>query len=93
MRIEAWSVVWSESDPYSPPEMKTQHLSGNVYGHNRFYDGTGITTTAIVAVSGGRVVTRSGSEYELGDPEPEYEAAYPNAKQRLLGTLPVSVNR
>ena len=37
----------------------------------------------------GCVVTKSGSEYELGDANPNYEAAYPNAKERLLAVVPV----
>jgi len=32
-------------------------------------------------------LTRSGSRYELGDIDPEYEKIYPNARKRLLGVL------
>lgn len=82
MRIERWSI--GVLDPYTPPELQAKSLSGEVYGHPRFDDGDKITTSAIVGVRDGRIVTRSVSEYELGEPHPEYEAAYPNAKQRAL---------
>ena len=93
MRIENWSIGTPASDPYTPPEMQVTSLSGTVYGHPRFDDGVNITTSAIVALKGGRIVTRSGSEYELGQPHPEYEAAYPNAKQRALALIPITKER
>ena len=35
----------------------------------------------------GRFITQSGSEYELGEVDPAYEAAFPGAKQRALDSL------
>ena len=46
-----------------------------------------MTTTRIVGTRDRRIVTRSGSHYELGDPQPLYEAVFPGAKQRLLANL------
>lgn len=82
MRIENWGI--SIRDPFAATELQSYHLVGKVYGHPRYKDGDDIMTTAIVGVIDGRVVTKSGSEYELGEPHPDYEALFPNAKQRVL---------
>lgn len=87
-RIENWAVVHGEADPYTPPELITQHIHGQVYGHPKFPDGCNITTSSIQAVETDRtkitVVTKSGSRYELGEVLPHYEATFPNARQRLI---------
>ena len=85
MRLENWSVV-GNSDPYAAPELASNYLSGNVYGHPSFTDGDPVTTPPIVSVTDGVVHTASGSEYRLGDIDPDYELAYPNARLELLGT-------
>lgn len=86
-RLENWCVVVGEVNPYQPPEMCTQHLAGEVYGHPNFTDGEKITTSRIVLVErdGDRVVavTGGGSRYLLGAVDPAYEAEFPNAKERL----------
>lgn len=35
----------------------------------------------------GGIQTRSGSFYRLGDPDPDYEKAFPGARDRLLEAL------
>lgn len=84
MKLENWSVTVANVNPYTPPELQAHMLHGEVYGSLKFKDGERVTTTPIVGVNGDRIVTRSGSEYALGKPHPDYEAAFPNAKQRLL---------
>ena len=42
-----------------------------------------VTTSPITAVEGGIATTLSGSQYELGEVDPQYEAAFPNARERL----------
>ena len=88
MRMENWSVVFGEVDPYTPPELATTHLRGKVYGHDRFTDGEVILTSAITGVCGDHVITTSGSAYELGEPDPEYEYLFPDAKNRVLSCHP-----
>lgn len=88
MKIDNWCVVYSHHDQYTAPERITQHLNGNVSGHPLLPDGKSITTTAIVGKMGDSIVTKSGSIYELGQVLADYESAYPDAKLRLLATLP-----
>ncbi len=73
--------------PILPPEHRGQAFDGKVYGHPRFNDGDRITTSNIIEVKNGRFITQSGSEYELGEVDPAYEAAFPGAKQRALDSL------
>ena len=84
MKLENWSVVAGMANPYQAPEQCVQCLHGTVYGHPRFEDGSSITTSRIVRAQGGIIETFSGSLYELGEVDPVYGAAYPNAKQRLI---------
>lgn len=102
MKLEKWGMVAGLYDPRKAPELQTFHLVGEVYGHPdpRFRDGTRIRTAAIVGKQDGfivspdnelgpvvLVVTESGRDYELGDPDPGYEMQFPNARNRLLGRL------
>lgn len=65
-------------------------LNGNVYGHPnpRHNDGKEITTSSVIGKRNGLVVTKSGSEYDLVDVSPDYEKTYPNAKERMMNSLP-----
>lgn len=83
MRLENWSVTGS-NDPYKVPELQTKQLQGQVYDHPRFADGMFITTSTIIRVEDGRVRTKSGSLYILGEVDPKYEFEFPNARARLL---------
>jgi hypothetical protein len=72
-RLENWRVVHaSHNDAFLPPELSGIALVGRVFGHPRFQDGREIETSAIAAVAGRIITTRSGSRYELGEPEPGY---------------------
>lgn len=86
MRITNWVLI-AHADRSPLPQGHSRKLRGDVYGHPRFPDGYRVTTTRIVGTRDGRIVTRSGSHYELGDPQPLYEAVFPGAKQRLLENL------
>ena len=70
-RLEEWSVI--SQDPYAPPEWGIS-LRGKVYGHDRFPDGEPVRTSPIVKAEGRNITTRSGSSYELGEPEASYRA-------------------
>jgi len=87
LNMENWSVVYS-GDEYTAPEMRIPILRGDVIGHPKLGDAKGITTTRIIGKRGENVVVKSGKEYILGVVESEYEKLYPNAKERLLKSLP-----
>ena len=87
MKVERWSVVSRTEYGFQPPDSESNCLQGFVTGHPSHADGKAITTSRLVGRNADRVVTRSGSEYELGEPDPAYESQYPNAKERLLEGL------
>ena len=43
-----------------------------------------VTTSSIISNADGKITTVSGSVYELGDVDPEYEKVYPNAAERIF---------
>jgi hypothetical protein len=87
IRLEKWAVIDTETDPYVAPELRRPHLHGNAFGHPRFPDGKDVTTGPIVGRRGNNPVTKSGSEYELMDVDPEWERIYPGSKDRFLKSL------
>jgi hypothetical protein len=89
IQLKNWSFTIRGSDPYKAPEQCIPVLQGNVYGHSnpKHHDGKFITTSKLVGKRNGLVVTQSGSEYELGDVDPNYDKLYPNAKERLFAQL------
>lgn len=59
---------------------------GVVWNHPSLKDGTLITTSAVVELGNGRIVTRSGSTYELGRTfNSEQQAALEAAASRSAG--------
>lgn len=87
MRLENWAVV--NTDPYRAPEDQKPHLSGKVYGHPRFEDGHDIVTSHIVSIDAVNhtVTTNSGSVYELGTVDPEWEKQFPDAANRFWNNV------
>lgn len=63
VHLENWGVT---RHPHYPPTEPC--LCGEVDGHPRFANGEHITSSPIVALHAGLVVTRSGTFYELGRP-------------------------
>jgi hypothetical protein len=86
MRLEHWSVVLRDVNPYQPPEHQKVYLHGKVYGHHNFADGEWVTTSCITGHFKGRVLTQN-SIYDLEEVDPEYEKLYPQARERLFATL------
>ena len=88
VRIDGWMVSTPEQ-PYTAPELRVRVLSGVVTGHPRHEDGKLVTTSSIKSLNPleGIIVTFSGTQYILGEPDPHYEAAFPGAKDRLLKSL------
>lgn len=85
-RLENWGLVIR--DPYSAPEMAVFSLIGNVYGDEKREPGKQVVTSYLVGKVGELVRTYSGSLYKLGEVSPEYEALFPNARERLFKSLP-----
>ena len=81
-RLDDWSWV-TNADRYTAPELVTVMLRGRVTGHPHHTDGKVVTTSAVLGQRGGRVVTSSGTEYELGKPRKAYES-----NETLLARLP-----
>ncbi|MFO1502118.1 MAG: hypothetical protein U1G07_27720 [Verrucomicrobiota bacterium] len=62
-------------------------MHGFVSGHPRCVDGKEVTTSLVVSRHGNKIVTKSGSEYELGKVDSFYESMFPNARDRILARL------
>lgn len=89
IKINNWAMVTKSLSPYHAPEQGIQCLNGNVENHPRHEPGKNVDTTEVIGQTAeSYIVTRSGSVYELGEPAPAYEKAFPNAKQRVLASLP-----
>ena len=94
VRIENWSVVPLDGDGYIPPEAGTPCLSGNVFGHPHFNDGKRVSTSAIIGRDEKEEVIICGSRrYKLGAVDPDYEREFPDAKRKLLKSLPGEQNQ
>ena len=89
MKLEGWSVCLfpDEGNVYRDPAVRVVALQGRVHEHTRFADGQTVvmavakverTTDFCIATS------RSGNRYLLGEIDPRYEAAFPNALARLV---------
>ena len=62
-------------------------MFGFIFGHPRHLDGKELLTSPVMRCRANHIVTRSGSEYELGSIDPAYERRYPDALQRLFARL------
>jgi hypothetical protein len=87
MTLQNWSLRSRPWGAVESPEQEGSCLYGLVIGHPRHRDGKPVLTSPVAARRTHCVVTRSGSEYDLGDPDPAYERLYPGARERLLERL------
>lgn len=87
--IENWALIIVTTLPYQAPEQGTPCITGEVYGHSGFADGTTITTSRVEGwdTTHKAVVTHSGSGYVLGKVSAKYERQYPDAYNRLVTAL------
>lgn len=85
-KLDNWSIVHTALSPYHAPEKYAGYarLQGLISGHPNFQDGLGVTTSRVVAVDGDVLITKSGTRYELGEVDPNYEKEFPNARERLF---------
>lgn len=87
MRLERWSLRSRPYGRWESPEEAGVCLFGHVMGHPLHQDGKEVLTTAVLHLGLDCIVTKSGSEYELGTVDPDYEQRYPRAEQRLVRAL------
>lgn len=80
-KLEKWSVVGIDRSPYDAPENHWHCLQGINEAGNQ------VVTSTVIGCRNGYVLTRSGSVYELGEVDPDYEKLYSNAKERLFKRL------
>ena len=83
MRLENWSVV-------SYYEEEGGSIHGEVYGNPKFIDGHHVVTSMVEAIDPVKrtVTTHSGSVYELGKVDPEWEKIFPDAENRFWNNNP-----
>lgn len=84
--IENWFLKFGGN--YLPPE-DHRWLYGNVFNHHRKPDGS---TTRINMFKGlhtdeNTVIGQYGGVYKIGEPAPEYESLFPNARFRFIRSL------
>lgn len=70
-RLENWYVT-DGSERYDTPALPAACLSGLVYGHPNRSDGRRVYTSPVTNAGRGRAITRSGTVYELGTPDPQW---------------------
>lgn len=86
--LRNWSIA--TENPYQAPELARP--CGLVYDHPTIPDGSHIRTSRPVARRGDVLLTESGREYRLEGIDPMYEEAFPDARERLLASLPEVVS-
>lgn len=87
--IENWALVMDRF--VKPEDIKNFRtlvgLHGQVFGHPDFEPGHYVLTSWVKGQKDDLVITKTGSEYKLGEPSPEYMAFCPNAKAELMKHL------
>ena len=86
MKLENWTLVETQNDPYKPKNQYDYRLKGVVFGHDRFDDGESNYTSRITGKKENlnMIVTSSGSVFELGEPNKKYAKKNPDAKEKLF---------
>ena len=72
-KLDNWKLVGNEFYLYTVPEDVWVYVTGRVYDHPDFIEGTRITTSRIIKVEGKFVTTSNDSTYELLEANPEYK--------------------
>lgn len=73
--LENWSVGTYNDDPYQAPELGLRCISGELYDDDRFPAGERVRTSEVefLCTKTGQAVTKSGTVYTLGTPDPRWE--------------------
>lgn len=85
VQLRQWCIVHRFT--HLPPELGST-LAGIATGHPKNLEEHFVVCSRAVGKRGELVVTASGTEYELLDPKEDYLALFPDAKSRVLRTLP-----
>jgi hypothetical protein len=70
-KLENWEIT-GDNDPFIAPECQKIYITGEIYNHPGFLDGTRITTSSIQGVEDNNIVITKNSKYELGEPDVVY---------------------
>lgn len=72
-KLENWSIVKEDSNPFLAPEIRGFILKGNIYNDNRFQNGSLIVTSTIQEINiKNRVARTRNTLYRLGEPSKNY---------------------
>ena len=93
--IRNWSVVspgeWAILKAYGPsvpPEnVMTSRIRGEIWYRPLYGNGVVLMSSPIVGLKEDDLVITLNSAYKLCDPGPEYEKAYPGARERVINSL------
>lgn len=90
-RIEQWGTV-ARGDAYDAPELHGIAVAGEYFDEEKQRTRY-IETSRLVDAEGRRVLTRSGSLYELGAPSPDFLAALKKMGRTFDPENPITVRR
>lgn len=82
--LENWSITLCPRDPYLAPELPRSCLQGQRDGEEDC-----VITSPILGKTPEGYIQTQNSIYILGAVDPLYEAQFPDARNRLLSTLPL----
>lgn len=88
MKLEDWNVL-EDRLVGAFTGTPTLFLHGKVFGSPNFEDGKEIRTSMLIGKEGEVVVTRSGSRYELGEPDEDILGIIADPKTELMNFLPM----
>lgn len=91
IKIDNWhfSKYLETRNVYHAPEEGLAVICGLIYGHQDIKEGSkaSILLDRIVERNGPILISISRNEYELGDPNPEYEKMFPDCRNRILKNI------
>jgi hypothetical protein len=73
-RLENWSIILDDGNPYLAPECRKNRLHGNIYEDSRFLDGTPVTTSSLQNIDiENKVAQTRNTQYTLGQMSLDYQ--------------------
>ncbi len=82
-KLEDWAIVGIIRDPHQPPEQRSGHLFGRVYGHPNHEDGKSVITSVIMHADGREVITLN-TKYHLGKAHKAFKKWYYDKYRKTL---------
>jgi hypothetical protein len=72
-KLENWSLIMDDSNPYQAPELRKIRLQGEVFDREDFNDGDFIHTSSVQELDLVNNIARTrNTVYELGKPTEQY---------------------